>query len=118
MAGKQAIETLDREGNTTETFKNIIYQNQKVSPAYEPTNTIEEQENFTSSEKTTRKVITLEKGKIEIMDNTPAPGPGQRGGKIVMTQAEVEEHDRQVSKDLSEVISEAAQQEIGCNEKN
>jgi hypothetical protein len=106
MAGKQAIKTLD-QGNTTETFKTIIDQNQEVSPAYEPTNTIEEQENFTSSEKTTKKVITLEKGKIEIMDNTPASGPGQRGGKIVMTQAEVEEHDRQVSKDLSEVISEA-----------
>lgn len=124
MAGKQAIETLD-QGNlndstfisisTTETFKNIIYQNQEVSPAYEPTNTIEEQENFTSSEKITKKVITLEKGKIEIMDNTPAPGPGQRGGKIVMTQAEVEEHDRQVSKDLSEVISDTAQQEIDEN---
>ena len=111
---KQAIETLD-QGNTTETFKTIIDQNQKVSPAYEPINTVKAKENSTPSEKRTQKVLTIENGKAKIVEDTPTPGPGQRGGMVVMTQAEVEEHDRQVSKDLSEVISDAAQQEIDEN---
>ena len=111
LAGKQAVETLN-QNTPTEFFKNVINENEKTSPAYEPTNVAEEAENFTPSEQRTQKVITLENGKLSIIEAGNEKGPGQRGGMVVMTQAEVEEHDRQVSKNLSEVISEAAEQEI------
>ena len=111
LASKQAVETLN-QNTPTEFFKNVINENEKTSPAYEPTNVAEEAENFTPSEQRTQKVITLENGKISIIEAGNEKGPGQRGGMVVMTQAEVEEHDRQVSKNLSEVISEAAEQEI------
>ena len=114
LAGKQAVETLN-QNTPTEFFKNVINENEKTSPAYEPTNVAEEAENFTPSEQRTQKVITLENGKISIIEAGNEKGPGQRGGMVVMTQAEVEEHDRQVSKNLSEVISEVVEQEIDEN---
>ena len=58
LASKQAVETLS-QNSPTEMFGNIINENEKTSPAYEPTNVAEEAENFTPSEQKTQKVITL-----------------------------------------------------------
>lgn len=109
QAIKAASENLQSLESNVNNFKTIIEQNGgRVSPAFEPINTVEEQENFTNSEQETRRTLTLDKGKVEISNNTPEAGPGQRGGFVVMSQSEVEQMDKETASDLEALEGKGA----------